>query len=206
LTLSGDLKAAGLNYGDISDKTPTANSLLSQAQAVARSNTYPSHASIRRHVSQSDPNLTAQSTMSLGPSTGASFVPSQQHISVRLMPHFPSIEEAIGSNSASPQSIAAREVWVWFQDHLDAVLESARAFRFDQFEMHLRGFWTSLSGNHREVVHAPAIAGLMAKADAILYDVRNMLHRWASLIDFCTGNTRVFKVPDAFPDRSRCND
>jgi regulatory factor X len=110
--------------------------------------------------------------MSLGPSTGTSFVPSQQHASVRHMPHFPSIEEAIGSSSASPQSIAAREVWGWFQDHLDAVLESARAFRFDQFEMHLRSFWSSLSGNHREVVHAPAIAGLMAKADAILYDVR----------------------------------
>ncbi|KAG1754047.1 uncharacterized protein EDB91DRAFT_1043481 [Suillus paluster] len=170
LTLSGDLKAVGLTYGDISDKTPTANSLLSQAQAVARSNTYPSHASIRRHASQPDPNLAAQSTMSLGPSTGGSFVPSQQHVSVRHMPHFPSIEEAIGSNSASPQSIAAREVWGWFQDHLDAVLESARAFRFDQFEMHLRSFWSSLSGNHREVVHAPAIAGLMAKADAILYD------------------------------------
>lgn len=170
LTLTGDIKGSGITYGDISDKTPTAGSLLSQAQNVARSNTYPSHASIRRHASQPDPNLAAQSTMSIGPSTGASFVPSQQHMSVRHMPHFPSIEEAIGSSSASPQSIAAREVWGWFQDHLDAILESARAFRFDQFEMHLRSFWSSLSGNHREVVHAPAIAGLMAKADAILYD------------------------------------
>ncbi|KAJ3559208.1 hypothetical protein NP233_g11327 [Leucocoprinus birnbaumii] len=45
-----------------------------------------------------------------------------------------------------------------------------RTFRFDQFEMHLRTFWSNLTGNHREVVHAPAIAGLMAKADAIVYD------------------------------------
>lgn len=67
--------------------------------------------------------------------------------------------------------MAGREVWGWFQDHLDALLESIRSFRFDQFEMHLRTFWTNLVGHHREVVHAPAIAGLMAKADAIVYDV-----------------------------------
>ena len=92
--------------------------------------------------------------------------------SVRQLPSFPSIDEAVGANSTTPQSIAAREVWVWFQDHLDALLESVRTFRFDQFEMHLRSFWSNLTGAHREVVHAPAVAGLMAKADAIVYDVR----------------------------------
>ena len=91
--------------------------------------------------------------------------------SVRQLPSFPSIDEAVGANSTTPQSIAAREVWNWFQDHLDALLESVRTFRFDQFEMHLRSFWSSLTGPHREVVHAPAVAGLMAKADAIVYDV-----------------------------------
>ena len=39
--------------------------------------------------------------------------------------------------------------------------------------MHIRSFWSNLSGNHREVAHAPAIAGLMAKGDAIVYDVRH---------------------------------
>jgi regulatory factor X len=87
-----------------------------------------------------------------------------------MAPQFPSIEEAIGANSTSPEGVAAREVWGWFVDHLDALLESIRSFRTDQFEMHLRQFWSSLTGNHREVVHAPAVAGLMAKADAILYD------------------------------------
>jgi len=87
------------------------------------------------------------------------------------MPHFPSIEEALGSSSStSAHSVAARELWGWFMDHLDALLESVRFFRFDQFEMHIRSFWTNLSGNHREVAHAPAIAGLMAKGDAIVYD------------------------------------
>ena len=109
------------------------------------------------------------------PSTvaSASYPPSQQSMSVRQMPHFPSIEEALGSNSsASSHSVAARELWGWFMDHLDALLDSVRYFRFDQFEMHIRSFWTNLSGNHREVAHAPAIAGLMAKGDAIVYDVR----------------------------------
>jgi regulatory factor X len=109
------------------------------------------------------------------PSTvaSASYPPSQQSMSVRQMPHFPSIEEALGSSSsASSHSVAARELWGWFMDHLDALLDSVRYFRFDQFEMHIRSFWTNLSGNHREVAHAPAIAGLMAKGDAIVYDVR----------------------------------
>jgi len=68
--------------------------------------------------------------------------------------------------------MAAREVWGWFQDHLDSLLESIRSFRFDQFEMHLRTFWTTLDAFHREIVHVPAIAGVMARADAIVYDVR----------------------------------
>ncbi|KAG9317287.1 hypothetical protein JVU11DRAFT_1483 [Chiua virens] len=166
LVLSGDLKGS-VTFEDISDKTPTAGSLLSQAQALARSNSYPSHTSIRRPP---EATISAQPTLTLGPNTDSQYVQPPQHISVRHMPHFPSIEEAIGANSTTAQCIAGREVWGWFQDHLDAVLESARAFRFDQFEMHLRGFWSTLTGTHREVVHAPAIAGLMAKADAIAYD------------------------------------
>lgn len=96
-------------------------------------------------------------------------------LSVRQMVNFPSIEEAVGVNSTSPQGAAAREVWIWFQDHLDALLDSMRSFRFDQFEMNIRTFWSNLNGPHREVVHAPAVAGLMAKADAIVYDVRPVL-------------------------------
>ncbi|KAF9221975.1 hypothetical protein BS17DRAFT_784230 [Gyrodon lividus] len=169
LVLSGDLKGS-VTYEDISDKTPTAGSLLSQAQAVARSNSYPSHTPIRRHASQPESNIAPQPTLSLGPGTNGQYVQLQHRLSVRHIPHFPSIEEAIGSNSASTQSIAGREAWAWFQDHLDAVLESVRTFRFDQFEIHMRGFWSTLTGTHREIVHAPAIAGLMAKADAIIYD------------------------------------
>ncbi len=153
------------------EKTPTAASLLSQAQATQRpTSAFPVQAPIRRHtgqeglqVSQPSPSGSVQASMAM--------MSGGNGTSVRQMPNFPSIDEAVGANSTTPQSIAAREVWTWFQDHLDGLLESLRAFRFDQFEMHLRSFWSSLTGAHREVVHAPAVAGLMAKADAIVYDV-----------------------------------
>jgi regulatory factor X, other len=153
------------------EKTPTAASLLSQAQASQRppSSSFPSQAPIRRHAGPGDSPLAVPS-----PSDGAVPLPmmgAPQTASVRHIPHFPNIEEALGANSTSPQGVAAREVWSWFQDHLDALLESVRTYRFDQFEMHVRTFWSSLTGAHREVVHAPAVAGLMAKADAIVYDV-----------------------------------
>lgn len=108
---------------------------------------------------------------SAGVPTPGAILSGSSSNSLRRLPNFPSIEEAVGADSTSPQGIAAREVWVWFQDHLDNLLESVRLFRFDQFELHLRSFWSSLNGAHREVVHAPAVSGLMAKADAILYDV-----------------------------------
>lgn len=165
LSLTGDSKNPGFSQ-DISDKTPTVATLLSQAQAGQRPGSFPPQASIRRHPA-SEPGI----TVTTSPQSANAVPYAAQHaMSVRQFPHFPSIEEAVGASSTSPHSIAAREVWGWFQDHLDALLESVRAFRFDQFEMHLRTFWTNLSGNHREVVHAPAIAGLMAKADAIVYD------------------------------------
>ncbi|KAI0347564.1 hypothetical protein BDW22DRAFT_1321542 [Trametopsis cervina] len=155
------------------EKTPTAASLLSQAQATQRpaSSSFPVQAPIRRHPGTADGALPVPS-----PAEGSVAHPQQQQpsasqaLSVRQMVNFPSIDEAVGVNSTSPEGIVAREVWEWFQDHLDALLESMRAFRFDQFEMHIRAFWSNLSPPHREVVHAPAVAGLMAKADAIVYD------------------------------------
>ncbi|KAJ7753487.1 hypothetical protein B0H16DRAFT_1418659 [Mycena metata] len=150
----------------LSDKTATVATLLSQAQAAQRP---PGsfHASIRRHPTQ-DGGLGVQSHSPPSSNT-VLYLASQKLTSVRQFPHFPSISE-LGLNSTSPHQIAAREVWEWFQDHLDSLLESVRSFRFDKFEMHLRTFWSNLRGNHREVVHAPAFAGLMAKADAIVYD------------------------------------
>lgn len=170
LSLSNEVPATFSH--DMNDKTPTAATLLSQVQASQRPiPTYPHHASIRRHPNQ-ESGLIAASHPSAS-STSVMYGASQSALSVRQLHSFPSIDEAVGINSTSSQSIAAREAWNWFQDHLDALMDSIRAFRFDQFEMHLRSFWSNLAGQHREVVHAPAIAGLMAKADAIVYDVSN---------------------------------
>ncbi|KAG7096938.1 hypothetical protein E1B28_004337 [Marasmius oreades] len=157
-------------FPDLSDKTPTAQTLLSQVQSHLRptNSTFPPQASIRRHP-QVESSLPAQPS-GASSTNPTQYLSSQQAVSVRQFPHFPSIEEAVGASSTSPHGIAAREVWGWFQDHLDLLLENVRTFRFDQFEINLRTFWSSLGGNHREVVHAPAIAGLMAKADAIVYD------------------------------------
>lgn len=156
------------------EKTPTAASLLSQAQATQRSasSSFPTQAPIRRHPGTADGTLAVPSQSPAEGTVPLPVMSTPQAMSVRHMISFPSIEEAVGVHSTSPQGAIAREVWAWFQDHLDALLDSMRSFRFDQFEMNIRSFWSNLSPTHREVVHAPAIAGLMAKADAILYDVR----------------------------------
>jgi regulatory factor X len=154
---------------DPNDKTPTAASLISQVQSNQRPMaSFPPQASIRRHFNQ-EPGLIVPSHSPVG-SAPVVYSASHPAMSVRQLPSFPSLDEAVGPSSTSTQSIAAREVWNWFQDHLDALMDSIRAFRFDQFEMNLRSFWSNLAGQHREIVHAPAIAGLMAKADAIVYD------------------------------------
>ncbi|RXW25306.1 hypothetical protein EST38_g617 [Candolleomyces aberdarensis] len=165
LVLSDAVKNAV--FGDeMSDKTPTAANLLSQAQSSQRPSAY-HEASIRRHPQHGG----ALELQAHSPASGsASSYQHPQTNSVRQMPHFPSIEDALGSSSASPHNIAAREVWGWFQEHLDLLLENVKSYRIDQFEMNVRTFWNNLSGQHREIVHAPAIAGLMAKADAIVYD------------------------------------
>jgi regulatory factor X len=183
----------------LDDKTPTTSSQLAAAQNVAPSSTgLQQSAAIRRRTAQTPDPVFSGVHSGAGQPSGASnpnvnhvgapgntFNPPQQGqaqqpsssqgpYSIRQLPSFPKIEEALGNASSSPQGMAAREVWRWFEDHLDALLDATRAFRFDQFELHLRTFWASLTGDHREVVHAPAVAGLMAKADALLYDVRDL--------------------------------
>lgn len=171
LTINNGMKSPTLFSMD-TDKTPTTNSLLSQAQA-ARPN-FQAQATIRRHnLATGNENHPAGQQVQNAQQSSPAFLgaaPQQAH-TVRDLPNFPDIEEAVGTDSSSPQGMVAREVWRWFEDHLNALLESVRSFRFDQFELNLRTFWTSLSGDHREVVHAPAVAGLMAKADAMVYNV-----------------------------------
>lgn len=164
--LSLPVKSPALYPMDISDKTPTTNSLQSQAAARPASASF-TPAQIRKG-SQGPAPVASQTTFTQ-PNGSAAFL-SHQPVSVRSLPSFPNIEDAVGQNSSSPQGVIAREVWRWFEDHLDTLLNNIRTFRFDQFELNIRGFWQNLSGDHREVVHAPAVAGLMARADALVYD------------------------------------
>jgi regulatory factor X len=161
---------------DISDKTPTSNTLMSSAQqqaaalAAQHKPGFSGHAPIRRGSA-----IPEASTLSRpSPPSQAfpeQFMASSQRVSVRQLPNFPTVEEAIGPSSTSIQGQIAREVWCWFENHLDLLLEAARNLKFDLFEIHLRNFWQGLNGDHREVVHAPAMAGLMSRADAMVYDV-----------------------------------
>lgn len=157
----------------LDDKTPTTNTLLSAAQGSRKATDGYTPAQIRSRRNTTDDNSARSPSSSLAKDTIPYVVP-QPHTSVRQLAGFPNIEEALGPNASatSPQNVAAREVWRWFEAHLDGLMESVRTFRFDQFEIHLRTFWAGLSGDHREVVHAPAVAGLMAKADAMVFDVR----------------------------------
>ncbi|KZW04023.1 hypothetical protein EXIGLDRAFT_600153 [Exidia glandulosa HHB12029] len=163
LTING---GKGLEHMDPSDKTPTAKSILSSAQASRPANAF-INPRIRRSVG---PELALGQAPhpTVATAAPATYL-THPVLSVRNLPNFPSIDEAVATSS-SPHAMAAREVWGWFENHLDQLLDSIRSYRFDQFEMHLRTFWQNLTGEYREVVHAPAIAGLMAKADAILYD------------------------------------
>ncbi|ELU45822.1 RFX DNA-binding domain-containing protein [Rhizoctonia solani AG-1 IA] len=159
----------------LDDKTPTTNTLLSAAQGSRKPTDAYTPAQIRsRKNTVNDDTATPSTTI---PKDTTPYVVPQTHASVRQMSGFPSIEEALGPNASvtSPQNVAAREVWRWFEAHLDGLMESVRTFRFDQFEIHLRTFWAGLSGDHREVVHAPAVAGLMAKADEILELLRSQV-------------------------------
>ncbi len=187
------------------EKTPTAVTLLSQAQATQRpASTFPVQAPIRRHTGQEGLPVPSQPSPSGSVPPSVAMMSGNTNPSVRHLPSFPSIDEAVGANSTTSQSIAAREVWTWFQDHLDALLESVRAFRFDQFEMHLRSFWSSLTGAHREVVHAPAVAGLMARADAIVYDVRFSDGSGGGVkLTITAGNSRAAPVTDALAHLAR---
>jgi regulatory factor X len=170
LILSGDAVTAFTVHDEMSDKTPTAANLLSQAQSSQRPAAY-HEASIRRHP-QHGGGLDLQAHSPASASASASYMSPAQNLKVSQLPSFPSIEDAIGASGGNtPHNVAAREIWGSFQIHLDSLLDCMRSYRTDQFEIKIRNFWSGLNPTLREIVHAPAIAGIMARADAILYDV-----------------------------------
>ncbi|KIO29528.1 hypothetical protein M407DRAFT_70388 [Tulasnella calospora MUT 4182] len=167
-TLGGGLKSPTLYSMLGDDKTPTTNTLLSAAQAASLNGRTPNN---NGGLGSGDSQVSASNAApGSRPGTSSGFNGgSASAVSVKSLPNFPSINEALGIDS-KPPATAAIEAWRWFEDHLDGLLESVRGFRFDQFEIHVRTFWASLSGDYREVVHAPAVAGLVVRADAVVYD------------------------------------
>ena len=195
-------------FNSLDDKTPTVNGNFSAAQS-----TLPNHVSSnfrgetqirRRSPNQGVPSVPGQGTvvssnvpphMRNGTGTNSTtpvppaFNATRPMQSVRALPNFPSIEEAIGHSSSTPQGVAARDLWRWFEEHLDSLLDAVRSFRFDRFDVLLRNFWGGLGADHREIAHAPAVAGLMARADAMVYDVGLLVERFRLGTDdfFCMG-------------------
>ncbi|KAF9510815.1 hypothetical protein BS47DRAFT_1373229 [Hydnum rufescens UP504] len=148
----------------IDDKTPTVGGNLSAAQGSLphHATGFRNEAQIRRRSPPSaQQNVVVSSNV---PShmrnalngNGNGPLQQRQSQSVRSLHNFPTIEEALGTSSQSSHGVVAREVWRWFEEHLDSLTRES--------------FWSGLSGEHREVVHAPAVAGLMARADAVVYD------------------------------------
>jgi regulatory factor X, other len=100
LALNNDAKATVGFSEELSDKTPTAATLLSQVQAAQRpaTSSFPPEATIRRHPQQEPPHGARPQSQS--PPSGSSNGPvpfptsQQQPMSVRHFPHFPSSQKA----------------------------------------------------------------------------------------------------------------
>lgn len=90
--------------------------------------------------------------------------------SVVSLPNYPSLAEAGPMPAHTLPGRAARSVWIKFNIHLDSLLDAIKAFRLDQFETRLRTFW-QLPEDEKEVCHAPSMAGIMSRAETIVFDV-----------------------------------
>ena len=81
-------------------------------------------------------------------------------------------------------------MWIKFNAHLDALFDAVRSLRFDVFELNLRMFW-ALEEEEKEVCQAPSLAGIMSRAEAIVFDVSPFLFSsrrsfWEEQIDFAS--------------------
>lgn len=119
--------------------------------------------------------------------------------SVVSLPNYPALSEAGPLPAHTIPGRAARSVWIKFNIHLDSMLDSVRALRFDQFEQQLRSFW-HLPDDEREVCHAPSMAGIMSRAETIVFDVSHRFHSAdlvymsTRLLSVRTGHPRAFQV------------
>ncbi|KAH9447140.1 hypothetical protein Pst134EA_029182 [Puccinia striiformis f. sp. tritici] len=93
----------------------------------------------------------------------------------------PSLDEVLNQPMAQDlDHQKAREFWSMYADHSKNLLESVKSFRFDQFELALRTFWTSLDSPMRDCVTHSLMMSLIYRADAVVYDeILDYLHSQA---------------------------
>lgn len=160
------LRAPGFSYDDA--RTPTApfhpgSSDFQPSHSRAASSSVLQSRS-RRQVASGPSFSLPRSNSSQGASKHA------QQPAVTLLPGFPHLSEAgpLPANTVPGQ--AARSVWAKFTVHMEALLDSVKALKLDQFEMRLRSFWAGFSPEEKDVCHSPSLAGIVARAETIVFD------------------------------------
>ncbi|WAR64075.1 hypothetical protein PtB15_16B235 [Puccinia triticina] len=90
----------------------------------------------------------------------------------------PSLDEVLNQPLAHDlDHQKAREFWSMYVDHSKTLLDSVKSYRFDQFELALRTFWTSMDSSSRECITHSLMMSLIYRADAVVYDeILDYLH------------------------------
>lgn len=102
----------------------------------------------------------------------------------------PNLEEALNQPMAHDLDHQnARDFWAMYTEHSKSLLESVKNYRFDQFELTLRTFWTSLDSTQRACVTHSVMMSLVYRADAVVYD---------EILDYLHAQTRNQMPQQAF--------
>lgn len=90
----------------------------------------------------------------------------------------PNLEELLSQHMAHEiDHQKARVFWSMYVEHAQSLLESVKSYRFDQFELTIRTFWSNLDSNVRECVTHSTMMSLIHRADAVIYDeILDYLH------------------------------
>lgn len=152
------LRNPGYSYDDA--RTPTAPFHPGSSEFIPSHGRAASSSVLQSRPRRTNPSASAGAMLAPPLSRANSSSSSKQNFqpaSVTFLPGFPNLGEAgpLPPNTLPGQ--AARSVWSRFVGHMEALLDSIRALRLDQFEANLRGFWMTLSPDEKEVCHSPSL-------------------------------------------------
>lgn len=90
----------------------------------------------------------------------------------------PNLDEVLSQPTADDlDHQKARDFWSMYVEHSQSLIDSVKNYRFDQFELTLRTFWTRLDSSMRECVTHSLMMSLIYRADAVIYDeILDYLH------------------------------